>query len=154
MSERKQIVSQSFTRTADTKEVKKMLKRIKKHFELHRFPNIELFYTKDCCHKYAMLAKPFPELADECLLWSATNATGLAKFDFDNTFPQLLVRVLSTIDKIEDLLGIFLQCLIKQDKKERSLTFDLMPSGASGIVNRSRSQYSLLLHTGKMLLLL
>jgi hypothetical protein len=93
-----QIVSQFLTRTADKREVKKVLEGIKKRFELHGFPD-------NYCHKYSMLVKHFPELADEGPLPSAINSTGLAKFDFDNTFPQHLVRVLSTISEIKKLTG-------------------------------------------------
>jgi hypothetical protein len=110
-------VSQFFTRTADSKEVKKVLEGTKKRFELHGFPNIEFFYTDDCCHKCSMLAKPFPELADVRPLPSATDYTGLAEFDFDNTFPQHLVRVLSTIGEIDEFAGN-LSTMVNQARQE------------------------------------
>jgi hypothetical protein len=98
-----------------------------------------------------MLAEPFPELADERPLSSATDSAGLAEFDFDNTFPQHLVRVLSTIGEVEEFAGN-LSTMVRQEG--RSLTLDSMLSGTSGIVKRSLSQFSWLPHTGKVLLLL
>jgi hypothetical protein len=101
-----------------------------------------------------MLAEPFPELADERPLSSATDSAGLAEFDFDNTFPQHLVRVLSTIGEVEEFAGN-LSTMVNQARQEgRSLTLDSMLSGTSGIVKRSLSQFSWLPHTGKVLLLL
>jgi hypothetical protein len=103
MNERNQIVAQFFTRTADTKEVKRVLVGIKKRFELHGFPNIKLFYTDDCCHEYAMLSEPFPELQDDRpLSSSATKSTALAEFDFDDTFQQHSLQILSTVEEIEE----------------------------------------------------
>jgi hypothetical protein len=63
MNEGFEIISNHFVWSGDYKEMKHILQSLWESYKIHRYDEIELFYTDNCCHEYKMLTEALPPLA-------------------------------------------------------------------------------------------
>jgi hypothetical protein len=78
-----------------------ILRKIERRFDLNGYPNIQLFFSDDCCHEYGSISRAIPELVDNREQAAQTRRTksGLPKATLSKL--NRTAEVLTTYTEVE-----------------------------------------------------